>query len=291
MNARGLLVLSLGAGLCLCGFVVPAASQGPTFSSNLEAVRVDALVTEDGRIIRNLGPADFEVRDNGVLQQVDLASFEELPLDVVLTLDASDSVTGERLAHLQAAGRGVLDGLRSGDRAGLLTFSHVVAVREPLTGDSSPIRAALGALMPGGETSLIDAVRAAMLMSSPIGSTRTLVIVFSDGHDTSSWLAPARVVESARRSDATIYSAATRGTRRPEFLRELASVTGGAVFEIESTRDLSATFVRILDEFRQRYVISYSPRGVARDGFHRLQVRVKGRRANVKAREGYFRDR
>jgi hypothetical protein len=46
-------------------------------------------------------------------------------------------------------------------------------------------------------------------------------------------------------------------------------------------------FLKILDEFRQRYLISYSPTGVAPDGWHRLDVRVKGRRLTVKSRTGY----
>lgn len=50
----------------------PSAPQAPTFSATLEAVRVDVLVTDSGRLVRGLGPADFEVRDNGVLQRVDL---------------------------------------------------------------------------------------------------------------------------------------------------------------------------------------------------------------------------
>lgn len=142
--------------------------------------------------------------------------------------------------------------------------------------------------MPGGETSLVDGAYAAMTLAEPGGASRNLILVFSDGHDTSSWLLPERVVESARRSDATVYGVAVRGSGRAEFLRDLCEVTGGSVVEIESTRDLGATFVRILDEFRQRYVISYSPRGVARSGFHKLQVRVKNRRADVRARAGYF---
>jgi hypothetical protein len=47
-------------------------------------------------------------------------------------------------------------------------------------------------------------------------------------------------------------------------------------------------FLGILDEFRQRYLVSYSPRGVAGDGWHQLEVRIKGRRGvAVKARAGY----
>jgi hypothetical protein len=65
-------------------------------------------------------------------------------------------------------------------------------------------------------------------------------------------------------------------------------MTGGRSIAIESTRDLSSTFVRILEEFRMRYLISYSPEGVSGAGWHRLDVRVKGRGLTVKARPGYF---
>jgi hypothetical protein len=60
------------------------------------------------------------------------------------------------------------------------------------------------------------------------------------------------------------------------------------VLTIKSTPELQATFMSILHEFRQRYVISYSPRGVPETGWHPLDVRVKGRRVNVTARRGYI---
>jgi hypothetical protein len=66
--------------------------------------------------------------------------------------------------------------------------------------------------------------------------------------------------------------------------------TGGQLFEVDSTRDLAAAFVAILEEFRQRYLVSYSPQDVARGGWHTLEVRVKHRgtrKLTVKARPGY----
>src|SRR6185295_11972252 len=59
------------------------STQDVTFSSRVEAVRVDVLMTDNGQPVRGLGLPDFEVRDNGVLQQVDLVSFEQIPLNVV----------------------------------------------------------------------------------------------------------------------------------------------------------------------------------------------------------------
>ena len=112
------------------------AAQTATFSSRLEAVRVDVLVTDNGRVVRGLRPADFEVVDNGVVQQIDLATFEELPINVILAIDMSQSMVGERLEHLRAAGRAVLDGLRREDGAALLTFSHIVRLPQGLTRDA-----------------------------------------------------------------------------------------------------------------------------------------------------------
>jgi hypothetical protein len=105
--------------------------------------------------------------------------------------------------------------------------------------------------------------------------------------DTSSFLSSDVVLQSARRADVVTYGVAVRSRISPKFLKELGELTGGSVIEIESTKDLSQTFLRILDEFRQRYLLSFTPRGVPATGWHRLEVRVKGRRGNVSARAGY----
>ena len=283
MNRRQVVLLSL----LIPAVPVVAVTQNPTFSSKVEAVRVDVLVTESGRPVRNLGLADFEVFDNGVRQQVDLVSFEQLPLNVILTLDMSDSVVGERLAHLRAAGLGLLDGLKRGDQAALITFNHMVVLGADLTADWSRVRKALEQAEPMGNTSVVDASFAGMMLGeSDVG--RALVIVFSDGLDTSSWLAPDAVLEIAKRCDAVVYAVSTGSGPKPEFLRDLSEQTGGRLFEIESTKSLSAVFLEVLDEFRQRYLVSYSPSGVPTDGWHRLTVRVKGRDVTVKARPGYL---
>jgi VWFA-related protein len=283
MSARLTLTFVLLASTLSLG----AAPQIPVFSSRVEAVRVDILVTRDGKPLRNLGPADFDIFDNGVRQQVDLVSFEQLPLNLVLTLDMSNSVVGERLAHLRSAGLGLLDGLRSGDRAALITFNHAIALGSDLSGEWERVRTALKAAEPAGNTSLIDACFAGIMVGeSNVG--RALVIVFSDGVDTSSWLAADSVLEIAKRSDAVVYAVSVGQGRNGGFLRDLSAQTGGRLFEVESTKDLRAVFLTVLDEFRQRYVVSYSPSGVSADGWHTLTVRVKQPNDGVKARPGYL---
>lgn len=278
------------ASAVLAGAGASVAAQTPGFSSRVEAVRVDVLVMDRGEAVRGLQAADFEVIDNGVRQDVDLVAFEGLPLNVVMVLDTSASVAGERLGHLQAAGRTLLDRLAPDDEAALITFSHAVSIDSPLTADRARVRAALERARGFGRTALVDATHTGIVLGES-GVGRSLLIVFSDGVDTSSWLPGDSVLDIARRTDVVAYfvSAGEKGTAG--FNRELASLTGGALIEIASTRDLSSTFLRILDEFRHRYLVSYTPRGVSREGWHQLEVRVKGRRATVQARRGYFVDR
>ena len=267
------------------GAVAPSAQQ-PTFSAKREAVRVDVLVTDRGKVVTGLGASDFEVRDNGVPQTVELVSFQQIPLNVFLAFDVSASVSGERLMHLQNAGQAVLDRLAKADRSALLTFSHTVLLREGLTGTTARVRQALIDVQPHGDTALVDGAYAAIMLD-PLDGGRNLLLVFSDGLDTASWLTPERVLDSAKRSDFVVYGVSSRGPEDSKFLDDLTELTGGTTLKVESTRDLSATFLKILDEFRQRYLISYSPTGVPAGGWHRLDVRVKGRRVTVKSRAGY----
>ena len=176
---------------------VTVEAQNLVFSAKVEAVRVDALVTErdNGPAIVGLGASDFDVYDNGVLQQVDLVSFDEVPLNVILTLDMSDSVAGDRLDHLRGAGAALLAALKKEDQAALVTFSHLVALGAGLTKDVAPVRRAIDEAAGSGDTALVDGTYAAITLGES-DAGRALVIVFSDGVDTSSWLLAEAVLDA-----------------------------------------------------------------------------------------------
>ncbi len=281
------LAIALAGAAVVIAAAAPAHAQNPTFSSRVDAVRVDVLVTEDGKPVRGLRPADFEIFDNGVRQRIDFVSFEQMPLNVVFTFDMSDSIEGERLANLRDAGHAVLGALKKDDQAALVIFNNQVVVGPALTSDVSLVRKALDDAAPRGNTSLVDASFAGMMLAeSDVG--RGLLIVFSDGRDTSSWLKANAVVDTAKRSDAVVYGIAAGLTSMEPFLADLTDQTGGRLFTIESTKGLSAVFLEVLEEFRQRYLLSYSPSGVPQGGWHQLTVRVKGRNAVVRARPGYL---
>jgi VWFA-related protein len=117
---------------------------------------------------------------------------------------------------------------------------------------------------------------------------RDLVLVFSDGRDTASWLQAETVLETARRSEVVVYGISVRGSRSTRFLGALGAATGGEAFEVDTTSDLRARFLTILNGFRERYLVSYSPHGVQRGGWHKLDVKIRGRAGTVRARPGYF---
>jgi VWFA-related protein len=272
----------------------PPGAQQATFSSRRESVRVDVLVTDRGTPVQNLGPGDFELLDAGVPQQIELVSFDQIPIDLVLTLDGSVSISAQRLGDLRQGGLAALAGLRADDQAALLTFTDAVMLHERLTPQVARVRDAIAQMAPPPErslssgTALIDASYTAMTLIDG-NAGRGLLIAFTDGVDTSSWLPAERVLQAASRSNMVAYGVSTSRLPRGAFLRELSDVTGGSAIEIPSTDNLPATFARILDEFRHRYLISFSPANVPGAGWHPLTVRVKNRRVDVKARAGYVR--
>jgi VWFA-related protein len=262
-----------------------AAAQ-PTFSTRVDGVRVDVLVTDGSRRpLRGLTASDFLIRDNGVPQQVDVVSFGEIALNVALAFDLSESVAGPRLDQLRAASKALTSELLPADQSALVTFDAEVSLKCPLSLDRACVDRALAAEQPRGSTSLVDGILAGIITGES-DAGRSLLMVFSDGLDTSSFHGSDRILEMGRRSDVVVYPIASKGAR-PDFLEELAELTGGRLHEVERTDDLSKTFRAILDEFRHRYLVTYTPRNVPRDGWHKLDVRVNRSGARVKARPGY----
>jgi VWFA-related protein len=260
--------------------------QQPAFRSSTLAVRVDVLVTEGRKPVPGLTAQDFELRDDGVPQSVQLVDAADVPLNVVLALDTSASTAGAGHADLIAASEALVDGLKPQDRAALITFNQGVVPRVPLTADKAVIGAALRQMTPVGRTSVMDASYVA-LTTTLAEPGRSLVVVCTDAADISSWLRPEDVVESAKRANAVVYAVTSSDARRTGPLEGLTRATGGDVLRVRSSTDLRRSFASILQEFRSRYILAYQPSGVPTGGFHRLDVRVKRRGLDVTARPGY----
>jgi VWFA-related protein len=178
--------------------------------------------------------------------------------------------------------------LQQDDRSALITFNYKVDLRVRLTLDTERVRSALEQALPGGNTSLIDASYAGLTVAES-GEGRPLLIVFSDGLDTSSFLESNAVLDAAKRGRSVAYAVSVGLPPGASFLRDLCRFTGGSFFEVESTRNLDTIFLRILEEFRQRYLVCYVPKGFALAGWHNLSARVRNRNVKIVARPGYLR--
>jgi len=281
VTRRGMAVAAL---LWAAGAAI--AAQDPIFRARVDGVRVDVLVTEHGRPVTALSAADFAVRDNGVPQTIDLVSLSDVGVSVVLALDLSASVGGPRLPVLRRAGYTLIEALTPQDAAALVTFNRAAVLRVPLTTAFDQVRAALAAATAHGHTALIDATQAALLLGATDGS-RNLVMIFSDGVDTASYTPAAVVVDAARRANSVVYAVATTD-EATSFLRDVSSATGGRVIDVDQDDDPGPAFLEVLREFRRRYVVTYTPTGVAAGGWHQLDVRVARGNVRVRTRPGYF---
>lgn len=278
--------------LCLTATAV-SAQDVPVFSSGVEVVRLDVSVLRDGKLVEGLQAGDFEVRDNGVLQTVEIvgnprgaAAAMDKQVDVVLALDVSDSVKGEPLEQLKAAAHAFVDILGPEDSFSLLTFSSRVRLAASRADSRARAHEVIEATQAQLTTSLYDAAFAA-IATADTSRGRPLALVLSDGEDHGSWLKPELVLRAAQASELVVDVVFTRqtGTERA-FLRELAATTGGQEWRADygQLRDI---LLKALEEFRSRYTLRYERRGVARAGWHGFDVRVRRPGVRVRARRGY----
>ncbi len=288
--------------LCL---LLAAAQQPATFETKIEAVYVDAFVTRKGVAVTGLTASDFELKDNGIRQSVELAAVDAVPVSAVLVLDTSGSVAGDTLASLQVAGRAFLDGLRAGDEATLLTFSHEIRRRVPSTRDLAQVRRGLNDLTAAGHTAIWDALYAGLKV--PVGRERAMLVLFTDGQDNLSVLGEEDVLAVAVEANVLVHVVGLSGARpQPLFrpgifgrpppeepdgaraLRRVAEATGGRFWEAASPSRLKDAFAAILESMKTRYVLRYEPEGVLREGSHRLEVGLRGGAGEVRARRNYI---
>ena len=196
------------------------------------------------------------------------------------------------------------------DRLRLMLFNSRVSRVVDFTADEKKVEAAIKNAAAGGGTALFDSISVALVSSAP-RDRRQLVVVFTDGQDSTSTTQPATLTNVALRTRAAVAMVlpgngpivVTGSTTAQQmvsnmklslmpqtydgFFQSLASATGGSVVRTSAASDLSAVFRQILEEFRSAYVLLYDAKGVDR-GYHELVVKLKRDGLNVSARRGYW---
>lgn len=286
---------ALSVGAVIAAASIATALAQPTFRAGVDVVRVDVSVMDGLTPVSGLTVDKFAVTDNGVAQELQSVSLDTVPLSLTIVLDTSFSMDGERLRDLIDAGQALVKSLREEDAAALVTFSESVRFPEPMTHDRTRLLKSLSQLVAAGFTSLNDAAFLGLqLRPIETADSRPVLLVFSDGHDNTSWLTAAQLIEATRRSGVLTHvvelmGGASAGNFSPsETLSQLADAGGGRRWIAQSSRDLRGLFGRVLNELRSRYLLTYTPTGVGRDGWHDVKVTLRGARGDVTARPGYF---
>lgn len=242
--------------------------------------------------------------DNGVAQEISDLSYERLPIDVTVVLDVSASVTGPVLDQLRQSVRQLKSDLGSRDRLKLIAFNMQVRRLADFEAPASATDAAFASLSGHGSSAIFDSVAVALASPAPEGR-RHLVMLFSDGQDSSSITDPDVLFDVARRTTPTVdivlaspvpEHAASPFARSPgkppitigRLYDQLARETGGMVVSTSPGENLASTFRRVLADFRSSYVLYFTPKGVDRTGSHSLEVRVKQDGTEVRSRRGYL---
>ena len=264
---------------------------GVTEKVDVDVVQVTVTVTNDrGEFVAGLPQSAFHVLEDGKPQTVTYFASEDVPLELVVAVDISGSMTAA-MPKLKESVKAFLGAVPAENRLSLLGFNDTVfaLTRRPTDPPEERMRA-VDRLAPWGATALYDViVRGIDMLGARTG--RKALIVFSDGEDQGSHVTLDQVEQRLQASDVTLYMIGQgRGQevdRLKKIMERLSTPTGGRVFTMVSINELSGAFDTLLEELSHQYLIGYPPPGEVRDGkFHEIRVRVDGHK-NVRARTGY----
>jgi VWFA-related protein len=283
----------------------PPKATPPPFTLEVEVnvVSVTAVIFDKaGRFVKGLGPADVELYEDGVRQEVSYfreaagEGEERIPLSVVLVLDTSGSMV-QSLPFLQEAAISFVNKLEEVDSALVVSFNESVKGSMDFTGDTDRLESFVGGLQAWGGTSLYDASHYALgrIKDQP---GRKAIVIFTDGADTTSTTSEREVIDYAKAVESTVYgigfhgSGGLLGGGSPRgYLKRIADETGGSVFFPDKVGELNKIFNAIANELKNHYLLSYSPKR-SPDGTYRTitlkLVPAKAKDVEVRVRKGYF---
>jgi Ca-activated chloride channel homolog len=282
----------------LAGAVVTAqtpSQQQPTFRGGVRSVPVYATVSDDqGGFVLDLTKDDFEIRDNGKVQTITTFTTDLAPITAVVLLDGSGSMLPQFEAVKEGASSFIIR-LLPEDRVRVGSFADLIRFDSEFTSDRDALLEFLHNefnMRMANETRLWDALRESTLMLGHEPGRR-VVIVFTDGYDTTSLAGAHVVMANARERDVIVYGIAMwtgRGTQQVRPSRDLeflAADTGGGYYELSERDEMNSTFTRVAAELHQQYVMAFTPQTF--DGkVHNLEVKVKRPHTKVRARKTYL---
>jgi Ca-activated chloride channel family protein len=271
--------------------------QQRVFRGGVQTVPIYATVIDaSGRLVPDLKQEDFDVLDNGKPTPITLFVAEVQPISVVIAIDTSGSMTLVIDFVKQAAEAFVLRMLPA-DRGLIGAFDDKIRFSKQFTNSRDDLLRYLRTDVQFGDgTRLWDGLYQSVAQLRE-ETSRKVVLVLSDGEDTTSHMAGDDVLNTAQDGHVMVYAIGMHNryfntqqwvVSRPDpFLRKLTSQTGGGNFEISKATELNSTFTRVADELHRQYLIGIAP-AVLDGKLHKLEVRVKPPGMTARARQSYM---
>ncbi|HEX4230570.1 MAG TPA: VWA domain-containing protein [Bryobacteraceae bacterium] len=282
----------------------PAASERvpPTFSVKVNLVRLLVSVHDaTGHLLTDLNKDDFRLMDSGVQQQISV--FERntsLALSVAILIDISGSTQQDLRYEEDSVVRFLGALLNSGnpdDAFALYSFNGRITQETDFGRNKSRAERLLHNLHGEGGTSLYDAI---YLASDGLAERngRHVMIVVTDGGDTTSYKHFGDALRAAQQADTVLYpivvvpieNEAGRNIGGEHALATIATSTGGRIFNPEGFDQLDRAFSDVLRELRTQYLIGFYPKDVRQEPrlFHPVRVAVREDSVKISARSGYY---
>jgi Ca-activated chloride channel homolog len=273
------------------------AAQQPTFRAGTQVVSLFVTVADmQKRLVPDLTQDDFQVLDNEKPQALTYFDNSIHPINVVIMLDTSGSMTLTIDLLKQAAEQFVLR-LLPEDKARVGAFNDKIQINAKWSNNRDQLTTDIKDLDYGNGTRLWDAVGAALDELKAIDGRR-VVLVFTDGDDTESkTMNLGRIIERARTDEVMIYAIGLESryaidghvtvTKPDSGLRKVADETGGGYFELKKTSELAPTFTKVAQELHSQYVIGFTPTSLD-NRVHKLAVKMKQAGMTARARRSYL---
>ena len=277
--------------------------------STLIPIPVSA-VDANGRPVDGLSIRDFTLTIDGRQVEISDISRSETPIRLAMLFDNSSSVTIAREFEKKAAVRFFRQILRpEKDLAALFSVGTATRLEQTFTGDVGMLTSAIESFPPPiGATALLDgSILAANYLAGMPG--RRVIVIVSDGDDTSSDASLEAVLLSLQQNNCQVYVVKTtdfenyvrtrsrtgnaniRQLAAERRMAELAAQTGGAVYSPIDEKELDEAFARIRAELARQYILSYypEPETEKRGEFRQIGLSVTGRDGVVvRTRKGYY---
>jgi VWFA-related protein len=294
-----------------CRIPARAQSQGQgTIRVNVNLVLVDATVkTKAGQIMADLKKENFEISDDGAAQKIEVFSRDEMPLNVALVLDLSDSIE-PFLGPLRDAANTALAALKPDDEVALFTFSTEAELRVPFTKDKSAIATEINTFKAGGATNINDGifVPSEYFVNKRPNGRRVIILISDDVGTDAGGQGTRDIVTEAIAADAVLYNLKIPGYNPPSTIfasemlipglvniRKVMDQTGGEMFDVKDVTHLDAVFRALIDRIKTRYTLGYYTTANGAQGKpHKLDVRLassfgkKGRDYTILSKSSFY---